>query len=443
MSSSNRSSATPSSASTRAPQTQTPLQSTLASLYAGESSSLSTWHLPDGVTAPLCITSYPSGRQLVEEIARLSRPNPRNIFTHVAISMIMDEDEDTIEVTEWCSHGHRHNHSYPVPTSLTREQLWGPDPLELNKFSNFEIAHQVDITRHDYEYPRVVLVPGCLKASPAGRLLVRRILAAAAPSTETLWEVIVVENLGDSAFEVYIWYDGIRHSYNVPLPNLHGFSEEDVRKMALPTAIGGSAPGHGEPEGGWHLHPQVTAPESLTSNDEGRLMLNEAIRSYMRASGSASGIVNGNDNIDVTEARTSPEIGWSWIALLVKHRFDRIAEGVLEHRVETHFEFFRSMPGRPTRTVLTPLGERTPGEHYCALIAQLERGSVKALVRYRALTEEDKDEDGDIICGICREPKEVGDEVAVLPCGHYYDSECVLPWLEGGSRSCPTCRRVV
>ena len=43
------------------------------------------------------------------------------------------------------------------------------------------------------------------------------------------------------------------------------------------------------------------------------------------------------------------------------------------------------------------------------------------------------------VCAICLEVLE--DEVAVpLACTHKFHAQCVIPWLQGGNRSCPTCR---
>jgi hypothetical protein len=46
-------------------------------------------------------------------------------------------------------------------------------------------------------------------------------------------------------------------------------------------------------------------------------------------------------------------------------------------------------------------------------------------------------------CAICLESKNEGDEVRVLPCGHWLDDECAKVWLVKGSSTCPLCRAAV
>ena len=41
-------------------------------------------------------------------------------------------------------------------------------------------------------------------------------------------------------------------------------------------------------------------------------------------------------------------------------------------------------------------------------------------------------------CAICMEA--LGEDGVPLNCGHLYHAKCVIPWLQKGNRSCPTCR---
>lgn len=58
----------------------------------------------------------------------------------------------------------------------------------------------------------------------------------------------------------------------------------------------------------------------------------------------------------------------------------------------------------------------------------------------RPLTQEDFGDDGKADCSICMEDKQLGDSVTVLPCGHWFDKECVREWLTTHD-TCPHCRQ--
>ena len=60
--------------------------------------------------------------------------------------------------------------------------------------------------------------------------------------------------------------------------------------------------------------------------------------------------------------------------------------------------------------------------------------------------EDDDDSDfsdeGPTTCGICMDEKTLGEKVTVLPCGHWFDGECVKTWLVQNG-TCPACRKRV
>ena len=46
-------------------------------------------------------------------------------------------------------------------------------------------------------------------------------------------------------------------------------------------------------------------------------------------------------------------------------------------------------------------------------------------------------------CSIMHIPFEVGDEISMLPCGHYFDKEGISKWLENEKAECPVCREAL
>jgi E3 ubiquitin-protein ligase BIG BROTHER-like protein len=45
-------------------------------------------------------------------------------------------------------------------------------------------------------------------------------------------------------------------------------------------------------------------------------------------------------------------------------------------------------------------------------------------------------------CAVCRCEFEAGEEVAALPCRHFFHAPCICRWLEG-KRTCPTCNHEI
>lgn len=58
----------------------------------------------------------------------------------------------------------------------------------------------------------------------------------------------------------------------------------------------------------------------------------------------------------------------------------------------------------------------------------------------RKIVEKDFSDDGNAECSICMEAVELGTEVTVLPCQHWFHAECVGAWL-GEHDTCPHCRK--
>ncbi|KAK9748565.1 hypothetical protein RND81_02G067000 [Saponaria officinalis] len=50
-----------------------------------------------------------------------------------------------------------------------------------------------------------------------------------------------------------------------------------------------------------------------------------------------------------------------------------------------------------------------------------------------------KEEEGCLVCAICKDGVSVGEVVKEMPCGHGYHGECIATWLDARN-SCPVCR---
>ena len=43
-------------------------------------------------------------------------------------------------------------------------------------------------------------------------------------------------------------------------------------------------------------------------------------------------------------------------------------------------------------------------------------------------------------CSICIEDFELGEALRVIPCGHQYHTDCIMPWLTARAANCPMCK---
>lgn len=75
-------------------------------------------------------------------------------------------------------------------------------------------------------------------------------------------------------------------------------------------------------------------------------------------------------------------------------------------------------------------------------IRRTMRNELPPELQTRRLTPSDISPDGPTQCNICLDERGVGDEVAVLPCGHWFDKACMDTWMRDNP-SCPVCRAEV
>ncbi|AED91256.1 putative transcription factor C2H2 family [Arabidopsis thaliana] len=55
------------------------------------------------------------------------------------------------------------------------------------------------------------------------------------------------------------------------------------------------------------------------------------------------------------------------------------------------------------------------------------------------LLEGENDDDGGLVCAVCKDEMNIGNKAVQLPCNHKYHSECIVPWLKVRN-TCPVCR---
>jgi E3 ubiquitin-protein ligase BIG BROTHER-like protein len=100
-------------------------------------------------------------------------------------------------------------------------------------------------------------------------------------------------------------------------------------------------------------------------------------------------------------------------------------------------------PDRMTYEQLIALGD-VVGKHQCGLdakaLASLQRST------FQSPSAESRRESWNApMCLVCRLEFESGDEQVLLPCGHAYHEECIMPWFEPpqSNKTCPTCKQEV
>ncbi|KAK8188084.1 uncharacterized protein BKA78DRAFT_227122, partial [Phyllosticta capitalensis] len=84
-----------------------------------------------------------------------------------------------------------------------------------------------------------------------------------------------------------------------------------------------------------------------------------------------------------------------------------------------------------------------PGPASEATIAALPKKSLtRDMVGGKEVSEDFPDSELKGECSICIETVLIGEEVAVLPCGHWFHNSCIAAWLREHD-TCPHCRKGV
>ena len=105
-------------------------------------------------------------------------------------------------------------------------------------------------------------------------------------------------------------------------------------------------------------------------------------------------------------------------------------------------EQIRNLATLINRTGIIPQILRENIENLVRPLFQTDRASEGTIggLRTRPIAKEDLDEEGRATCSICLDEKQIGQEVTVLPCNHFFDKQCVEEWLRQHG-TCPMCRR--
>ena len=67
------------------------------------------------------------------------------------------------------------------------------------------------------------------------------------------------------------------------------------------------------------------------------------------------------------------------------------------------------------------------------------KDSIKKLEKCIVTNEQLKNFGVENSCAVCKDEFEIGQELLLMPCKHYFHNDCLLPWLNERN-SCPVCR---
>lgn len=151
-------------------------------------------------------------------------------------------------------------------------------------------------------------------------------------------------------------------------------------------------------------------------------------------------------NVHASTSLQTTREGRATIDLIVHRCFSHVGHPPCEIRFIIHDPIDRG-PGRELDTRVTVIRDDNPGagrtQRQCPSHSLPVSDAAIANLPTRRLEDADRRDDGSLSCDICMEDRTPGvDHATLLPCGHWFDTECITTWLRKCA-TCPSCRGAI